>query len=55
MDVAEKIRISAPKGQLPCGMAFKIAEELNIDPRMVGDTATKLKIKISECQLSCFP
>jgi hypothetical protein len=54
MRVAEKIRNSAPKGQLPCGMAFKIAEELNVAPRTVGDMANQLKVRIINCQLGFF-
>ena len=54
MTVAEKIKNSAPKGQLHCGMAFKIAEELTIDPRTVGDMANQLKVRIINCQLGFF-
>ncbi|MBI2329546.1 MAG: hypothetical protein HYU85_07955 [Chloroflexi bacterium] len=42
-------------GSLPCAVAFKVAETLKVTPREVGDAATRQKIKISRCQLGCFP
>jgi len=51
----EKIRASLVNGKLPCAVAFKIAEELKVNPRKVGDMANRLKIKIASCQLGCFP
>ena len=50
-----KIRASLVNGKLPCAVAFKIAEELKVSPRKVGDMANRLKIKIAACQLGCFP
>ena len=41
-------------GKLPCAVAFKIARKLKITPKQVGDTANKLKIRVSNCQLGCF-
>ncbi len=51
----EEIQTSLINGQLPCGLAFKIAGKLKVGRRQVGDTATKLKIKLADCQLGCFP
>ncbi len=51
----EKIKSSLVDGRLPCAVAFKIAKELKISPRDVGDAANRLSVKLSGCQLGCFP
>ena len=53
--LAEEIEASLVEGRLSCPVTFKIAKKLKATPRQVGDTATKLNIKISSCQLGCFP
>ncbi len=55
LGIEEKIKSSLVNGKLPCAVAFKIAQELEVRPREVGDTATRLSIKICNCQLGCFP
>ena len=50
----EKIKSSLVDGRLPCAVAFKIAKELKVSPRDVGDAANRLSVKISSCQLGCF-
>ena len=54
-DLDVKIKASLVNGKLPCTVAFKIAEELKISTREVGETCNNLNIKISSCQLGCFP
>ncbi len=54
-ETEKKIKSSLVDGKLPCVVAFKIAEELKVGPRAVGDTANELSIKICNCQLGCFP
>ncbi len=51
----EEMRASLVNGKLPCAVAFRIAKKLKVSPRQVGDAANMLKIKISSCQLGCFP
>lgn len=41
-------------GRISCAVARRIAEELNVDYKDVGDTANRLKIKIRDCELGCF-
>ncbi len=53
--IEQKVKAQLVDGKLPCAMAFKIAAELNIEPPSIKDTADKLGIKISACQLGCFP
>ena len=53
--IEEELKASLVDGKLPCAVAFKLAEKLNVTPRQVGDTANRLGIKIANCQLGCFP
>jgi len=54
-ELQKNIKSSLVNGKLPCAAAFKIAKELKVTPRDVGETANELEIKISACQLGCFP
>jgi len=54
-ELERKIKSSLVDGRLHCAIAFKIAKELKVNPRDVGDAANRLSIKISNCQLGCFP
>ena len=40
--------------KLTCSQAFKIAAELNIRPKQVGDACNEFNIKLHACQLGCF-
>jgi len=51
----EEIEASLVNGKLPCAVAFKVAKKLRVSPKKVGDMANKLNVKISSCQLGCFP
>jgi len=42
-------------GRLPCARAFQIARDLKIPLHKIGDACNRLRIKISRCQLGCFP
>ena len=44
----------ASDGKIPCSVARKIAEDLNIPYKYVGDAANDLGIRIKNCQLGCF-
>ncbi len=54
-ELEEKITSSLANDRLPCPTAFKIARELKVSLQEVGETTDKLGIKISRCQLGCFP
>ncbi|MBE2984124.1 LysR family transcriptional regulator [Campylobacter sp. RM9344] len=41
-------------GRLDCGVAFKIADKLQVDVALVGDTATQMGVKIDACELGQF-
>jgi len=49
------IKSSLVNGKLPCAVAFKIADEFGVTPRYVKETADEIEVKISACQLGCFP
>lgn len=52
--IAEKLKELAPQGKLLCAKAHKLAEELDITPREIGEICDELKIKIASCELGCF-
>ena len=54
-ELEQKIKDSLVNGKLPCAVAFKVASDLGVAPRQVGDKANELDIKIAACQLGCFP
>ncbi|MFC2047906.1 hypothetical protein ACFLSK_00595 [Chloroflexota bacterium] len=54
-ELEEKIKASLVNGKLPCASAFKIAKQLNVSTKEVGEACNRLSVKISSCQLGCFP
>ena len=53
--LADAILASLVDGQLFCAAAFEVARKVKATPKQVGDAATKLHVRISKCQLGCFP
>jgi len=53
--LAEAITSSLVDGQLYCTAAFEVARKVKATPKQVGDAATKQQVRISKCQLGCFP
>ena len=51
----EELQASLVDGRLPCAVAFRIAKELKVTPKQVGEAANRLNIKVVTCQLGCFP
>ena len=49
-----RLQNDAEENRILCSRALAIAKSLGIPPAVVGNTANKLKIKISKCQLGCF-
>jgi len=52
--IEEAIRAALVNGKLPCTQAFRIADEQQIEPLVVGQNATQLGIRITRCQLGLF-
>ena len=53
-DLQDKIRAAAPEGKIPCAAAFRLADDLGISRRKMGELLNEMKIKIIQCQLGCF-
>lgn len=53
-EVLEAVKQAAKDGRLSCTAARKLAEELKVPPRIVGEACNALKIKIKACELGCF-
>jgi hypothetical protein len=53
-DLKDKIRAAAPEGKIPCAAAFRLADDLGISRRKMGELLNEMKIKIIQCQLGCF-
>ena len=52
--IKEHINRHAKNNELPCALAFKIADELNVLPAEVGTTADLLEMMLVKCQLGLF-
>lgn len=50
----QDVKASLVEGYLPCAVALKLAGELNIAPKQIGNTANRLSLRITKCQLGCF-
>jgi len=53
-EVLEAVKGAAKDGRISCTAARKLAEEFKVPPRVVGEAANVLKIKIKSCELGCF-
>ncbi|MDR1701663.1 MAG: hypothetical protein LBR56_02680 [Sporomusaceae bacterium] len=52
--IVAKVKEAAKDGRLSCAAAFKLANEENVAPAVIGKAADTAKIKIINCQLGCF-
>jgi hypothetical protein len=52
--IKDHITGQAKNSELPCALAFKIADELNVSAAEVGKTADLLEIVLVKCQLGLF-
>ena len=53
-DVKTRLKAAAPEGKIACATAFRLAEELGLSRKDLGELLNELKIKIIQCQLGCF-
>lgn len=53
-EMKAKIRAEAPEGRIPCAAAFRLAQDLSLSRKDLGELLNELKIKITNCQLGCF-
>ena len=52
--VLSEVKRRSRNGKISCAVALKLADELGVSPKKVGQAANELKIKIRACQLGCF-
>jgi hypothetical protein len=53
-ELKARIKAAAPEDRIPCATAFRLAEELGLSRKNLGELLNELKIKITHCQLGCF-
>ncbi len=55
MEKIDELALQRSKeGRISCAVARRIAEELSVSYREVGDRAKALHLKIVACELGCF-
>lgn len=52
--VVAALKQRASDGGVPCAVAFKVASELDVAPRLVGKTADLLELRLKKCQIGLF-
>lgn len=52
--IKKELQLQAKDGKISCAECHKLAEELGVPLKKVGQAADELKIKIKACQLGCF-
>lgn len=52
--LVEALQKAAPGGKITCTAARRLAEELGVPARTVGEACNVLGIKITACELGCF-
>jgi len=53
-EIEAALKQLASNGEIPCAVAFKIADDLNIEAGDVGITADLLEMRLTKCQLGLF-
>lgn len=52
--IEEAVQERTQEGKLSCGNAFRIAENLGVTPRAVGQVTDELEVHLYRCQLGLF-
>ncbi len=52
--ISDAVKERAQDNKLSCAAAFRIAEQLEINPLRVGETADELEVQLTRCQLGLF-
>jgi hypothetical protein len=53
-NIQARIKAAAPEGKIACAAAFRLAEDLGLSRKDLGELLNELKIKVIQCQLGCF-
>jgi hypothetical protein len=54
-ELIEKAKGESRNGKISCRQAFKLAEETGLSPKDLGSLLNEIGVKVSACQLGCFP
>jgi len=52
--IEERIARKAKNNELPCAVAFDLAQQLNMSPGKMGRQADRMKLRLVKCQLGLF-
>lgn len=52
--ILDAVKQAARDNRLSCTQARRLADELEVPPKVIGDACDALKIKIKACELGCF-
>ncbi len=50
----EKVEGASRDGKISCTVARRLAEEMGVPVRRIGEAADELGVKIYACELGCF-
>lgn len=53
--LVDRIMKVSKDGKIACSQALKIAKEEDVSSKEIGELLNKIKVKIINCQLGCFP
>lgn len=53
-EVLDAVRQASKDGRITCTEARKLARDLRVTPRIIGQAANELDIKLASCELGCF-
>jgi len=53
-EIEAKISARTKGGELPCAVAFNVADQLGISPALVGEAADRMKLYLVKCQMGLF-
>ncbi|MCF8109963.1 MAG: hypothetical protein K9J85_00595 [Desulfobacteraceae bacterium] len=52
--IRKRMKERAEGAQLPCAVAFVLAQELGVSPGVIGEYADSMEIRLTKCQLGLF-
>jgi putative aminopeptidase FrvX len=53
--LTDKIKARVVDNRISCAQALAIAEEEKVPSKAVGELLNEMGIKVTSCQLGCFP
>jgi DNA-binding transcriptional MocR family regulator len=53
-EILDKVKEAAEDNRMSCPVARKLADDLGVANKTIGDACNELDIKIKNCSLGCF-